>query len=157
MDKAPPVLNGIAELHAHAHAVQVRMYKIIGMLAAVSAQHDASKFTEPEVAAFVKYGPKLRTTAYGSEEYKRNLDAMRPALGHHFANNRHHPEHFGDAGIRGMNLVDVVEMCCDWHAASLRHPDGDARKNFEIATQRFGFSADLKQIFLNTIKFLEAK
>jgi hypothetical protein len=58
-----------------------------------------------------------------------------------------------------MNLIDLVEMLCDWYAASKRHNDGDIMKSIEINQKRFGFSDDLRQILENTVKdlFLEDK
>lgn len=56
--------------------------------------------------------------------------------------------------IRGMTLMDLVEMICDWKAATERHDDGDIRKSIELNQGRFGYSDELKQIFLNTIDHL---
>jgi hypothetical protein len=110
----------------------------------------------PEVEAFDEYTPKLATSTYGSGEYKSFLTAIKPALDHHYANNAHHPEHWDD-GIRGMSLLDVVEMLVDWKAATLRHNDGDIRRSVEINQKRFGYSDELKQILLNTIPLLESE
>jgi len=44
---------------------------------------------------------------------------MKPALEHHYALYRHHPEHFQN-GIDDMNLIDLVEMFADWKASSER-------------------------------------
>jgi hypothetical protein len=113
--------------------------------------------TEPEVEYFDTYTPKLAGTTYGSDEYKQLLAELKPALDHHYAINRHHPEHY-ENGIRGMNLVDLVEMFCDWYAASKRHDDGDIMKSIAINQKRFGYSDDLKAIFENTCRdiFTEA-
>lgn len=119
--------------------------------------HDQSKLREPELEAFALATPKLAGSTYGSEEYKANLRSIKPAVDHHHQTNRHHPEFHGDLGMRGMNLVDLVEMICDWKAASMRHNDGDIRKSVELNQKRFGYSDDLKAILLNTIDFLEAK
>jgi hypothetical protein len=54
--------------------------------------HDQSKMASPEVEAFTEYTSKLSGCTYGSDEYKANLEAMKPALEHHYANNPHHPE-----------------------------------------------------------------
>jgi hypothetical protein len=113
--------------------------------------HDASKLREPEFTWFDKYTPKLAGSTYGSDEYKQFLTELKPALDHHYAMNRHHPEHF-ENGIRGMNLVDIVEMFCDWYAASKRHNDGDIMKSIGINQKRFNYSDDLKAIFENTYR-----
>lgn len=60
-------------------------------------------------------------------------------------------------GIVGMNLIDLVEMICDWKAASMRHENGDVRKSIEINQKRFNYDDTLKSILLNTINFLENK
>ena len=120
--------------------------------------HDQSKLEEPELSTFVEFTSKLAGSTYGSDEYKQFLEAMKPALKHHYANNRHHPEHFqeeADATFRGspvncMTLVDVVEMLCDWKAATLRHDDGDIFKSIEINKERFGLSQQLAAILKNT-------
>lgn len=56
--------------------------------------HDRSKLKPPEVDTFTEYTSKLKGTTYGSEEYKQMLAEMKPALDHHYVNNRHHPEFF---------------------------------------------------------------
>jgi Family of unknown function (DUF5662) len=58
--------------------------------------HDRSKLGNPEVSTFVEFTPKLKGSTFGSEEYKGFLTAMKPALDHHYAHNRHHPEFFKD-------------------------------------------------------------
>lgn len=113
--------------------------------------HDKSKLENPEVSMFAEFTPKLRGMTYGSDEYKECLAEMGPALQHHYENNRHHPEFFKD-GIRGMTLVDVVEMFCDWWASSQRHANGDMGRSIEINKTRFSMSEDLVQIFRNTLE-----
>jgi hypothetical protein len=113
--------------------------------------HDESKLQSPEVEIFDEYTPKLKETTYGSDEYKQYLKEMSFALTHHYAVNRHHPEHFNN-NVSHMNLVDLIEMICDWKAATLRHTDGDILKSIEINQKRFGYSDELKQILINTIK-----
>lgn len=113
--------------------------------------HDLSKLAEPEKATFDEFTPKLKGSTYGSEEYKSFLTAMKPALEHHYANNSHHPEHFTD-GIRGMGLLDILEMLADWKAATERHADGDLAKSIELNQKRFGYSDELKAILSNTAR-----
>lgn len=111
--------------------------------------HDQSKLDRPEVEAFTEYTSKLATCTYGSAEYESYRKAMKPALDHHYANNRHHPEHF-KGGIEDMNLIDMLEMICDWKAASERHNDGNIRKSIENNADRFGISPQLVRIMENT-------
>lgn len=119
-----------------------------------SLRHDDSKLDGKEKEIFDKYTPKLKNTTYGSDEYKQYLKEMQEGLKLHYGHNQHHPEHHGN-GIKDMTLFDILEACCDWLAATKRHADGDIRKSIEINQERFGYSGDLKQIFLNTIKELE--
>ena len=117
--------------------------------------HDQSKLELFEVETFEKYTPLLRGCTYGSEEYKQFLKEMQPALENHYRNNRHHPEHF-EGGITEMNLLDLLEMICDWQSSTMRHHDGDIYKSIEINQERFGYSNELKAIFRNTAAFLRA-
>ena len=114
-------------------------------------RHDASKLESPEKEVFDEVTPRLKGLTYGSDEYKLSLADMGPALNHHYQNNRHHPEHF-ENGINGMTLVDLVEMICDWKAATLRHTDGDIVRSLEVNKERFGISDQLETILMNTVK-----
>lgn len=138
------------------HIAKVREYlcTMIDKLSVRAVFHDESKLDSPEVEVFDEVTPLLRGMTYGSDEYKESLARMKPALDHHYAHNSHHPEHYPE-GIRGMCLLDLVEMLCDWKAAALRHADGDLLKSIELNQKRFGYSDELKQIFLNTVKYFE--
>jgi hypothetical protein len=116
--------------------------------------HDRSKFTDPELAGFTKYTSKLKGTTYGSVEYNQHLTEMKLTLDQHYANNRHHPEFF-ENGIRGMTLVDLVEMLFDWWAATKRHADGDIMRSIDLNEKRFSIPPELSDIFRNTIKAFE--
>lgn len=122
---------------------------IIGDIEYRIDNHDMSKLEEPEKSVYDKITPKLKETVYGSDEYKKCLKDMDEGLSHHHKNNRHHPEHF-ENGIKGMNLIDVLEMTLDWKAASVRS-DTDIYKGIELNQNRFGFSDELKQIIINTV------
>lgn len=116
--------------------------------------HDRSKLESPEMEMFAQFTDKLASLTYGSDEYKQCLEEMKSsALGHHYENNRHHPEFFPN-GVEDMNLIDLLEMVCDWKAASLRHNDGDIHKSLEINTERFNLSPQLAKILKNTIPLL---
>jgi len=114
--------------------------------------HDGTKLREPEVSVFEEFTAKLCDCDYGSTEYYGYLAAMEPALDHHYANNRHHPEHYGERGILGMTLVDLIEMLADWMAASERHRDGDVMKSIEMNKKRFGISEELVVVLRNTVE-----
>lgn len=112
-------------------------------------RHDRTKLMPPEKPIFDEFTPKLKEATYGSDEYKGFLAEMKVALDHHYAHNSHHPEHYS-AGIRGMDLLDVVEMICDWKAATERHANGNLARSIVQNQERFGYSEDLKAILVNT-------
>jgi hypothetical protein len=141
--------------YEHIQTVQRIMGRAIDDLMRRQQKHDQSKLVDPEKTIFDEYTPKLSATTYGSEEYKSYLAEMKVALDHHYAANSHHPEHYPD-GIRGMSLLDLIEMLCDWLAATKRHADGDIRRSIEVNQQRFGYSDELKQILLKTLPALGA-
>ena len=114
-----------------------------------AACHDDSKLKDPEKAIFDEMTPLLKDSTYGSDEYKSFLARMKPALDHHYAHNPHHPEHWPD-GIRGMSLLDLIEMLCDWKAAGERHADGSMQRSLEVNESRFQIDEQLACVLRNT-------
>lgn len=114
-----------------------------------SKSHDASKFESPEREMYEVWRPKLDALDIQSDEYKQTLAQMGEGLKHHYAANQHHPEHF-ENGIAGMNLVDLLEMICDWKAAAARKNEP---VNMKWASDRFGIQPDslLYHVIENTI------
>jgi len=142
------------DTYEHIHTVQSILGRVIADLLRRSHEHDRSKLESPEREVFDEFTPKLRASTYGSDEYKGYLRAMQAGLAHHYACNDHHPEYY-DGGIKCMSLVDLIEMLCDWLAATQRHADGDIRKSIEINQKRFGYSDELKNILYHTLPLLE--
>lgn len=60
-----------------------------------------------------------------------------------------------ESNICGMNLIDLLEMICDWLSAVKRHNDGSISRSLEVNQKRFGYSDELKQILLNTVNALQ--
>ena len=116
--------------------------------------HDKSKLSSPEKQLFDEWTPKLKSTTYGSDEYYAMLAKLKPALDHHYKHNSHHTEYHND-GISGMTLIDLVEMFCDWAAATKRHADGDLSKSIKINAERFKIDPQITSIFENTKKLME--
>lgn len=143
------------DLNKHVSNVVFQLGTIARLFELRAISHDASKFLQPERSVFIKVVPKLKELTYGSDEYKENLKELGTALTHHYEENSHHPEHYED-GISGMTLVDLVEMLCDWIAATKRHADGDIDKSIEINSKRFDMSPQLVSIFKNTVDMLDA-
>jgi hypothetical protein len=142
------------ETMKHIHLVQHFLHRIVHDLLERAEKHDLSKLEQPEVGLFTEYTPKLAGVTYGSEEYEEFRKKMGDALAHHYAYNRHHPEHWVH-GVDDMNLVDVVEMICDWAAACQRHNNGNIRKSIEVNTDRFRLSPQLVKILENTVALFD--
>lgn len=138
----------------HVNSVRGYIAMIIDALDKRAYEHDRSKLDPPEVELFAEYTPALAKMTYNSKEYKASLVKLKPALDHHYAKNRHHPEHYPN-GIKGMNLVDLAEMFCDWKASSERQHDGNLLKSIEAAAERFGLSEELVAILKNTVDLFE--
>ena len=116
-------------------------------------EHDNSKFSTEEYDSFEQATPRLKTLTYGSEEYKQALREIKPAIQHHYEVNDHHPEFFKD-GISQMNLIQIIEMVCDWMAATKRVKDGDILKGLEINKERFNIDDQIFAIIKNTVVYL---
>lgn len=143
-----------ADTLAHIRRVQQLLSMVVVRLEERARTHDTSKLYDPEKSAFDEHTPKLAALTYGTPEYKAGIAALGPALDHHYKVNSHHPEHW-DVGIDGMSLLDLIEMFCDWKAASERHADGDFNKSLVINQKRFNVSAQLAAVFGNTMYELE--
>lgn len=156
VEETPPMTIAECQVETQKHIESVRKYLrfFTDKLTTRGVEHDRLKLKSPEVEVFAEYTPKLANATYGSDEYNDFLKEMDVALQHHYANYRHHPEHF-TKGINDMNLIDIVEMLCDWKASSMRQHDGNLLKSIETNAQRFGVSGQLKQIFINTAKLFD--
>jgi hypothetical protein len=168
----------------HIETVRNYINHVVTSLLARGAHHDQSKLQPPEVEIFDEYTPFLRSTSIGSKEYDDNKKAMKVALDHHYEYNRHHPEYFQKYVCTGcfkeyqrgrpascticgttefnvcdditqMNLIDLIEMMCDWQASTLRHNDGNIFDSIEINQERFRYSDELKCILIQTAHYLQ--
>lgn len=140
-----------AATQAHINLVRIFLRRAAVELLQRGEVHDLSKFSPEEVKVFTEFTPKLKGSTYGSDEYKAFLRDMKPALDHHYAACRHHPEHFVN-GMSGMNLIDLVECFFDWLASTKRHADGDIMRSIEINSKRFSMPEMLVDIFRNTAR-----
>lgn len=149
LDETIAVLAGFRQQHdASGRALD----QMIGDLTERQRVHDASKLAPPEIEYFDKFTPILKTLEYNSPAYKQCLAEMKPGLDHHYAVNDHHPQFF-ERGVHGMGLVQLVEMIIDWKAAGERH-GGCLFRSIELNAERFGYGPELKNIFLNTARYL---
>jgi len=143
-----------AETRKHIAQVGKLLHVIVKELLDRADVHDDSKLGPVEAAMFERVTHRLATTTYGTPEYAACLEDMKAdALPHHYAHNRHHPEHHKN-GIEDMTLIDLVEMLADWKAATMRHNDGDLAKSLEHNETRFGIPPTLAKILGNTAREL---
>jgi hypothetical protein len=136
----------------HIYEVRELLHRVALALIERGRWHDSSKFTLPEKTAYDRVTPKLKGVAYGSDEYTKVVAELGDALKHHYANNSHHPEHYPD-GIAGMDLLDVVEMVCDWVVAGRRNEDQEVNMMANIV--RFRIQPQLVSILTRTVRDLE--
>ena len=154
--KHPTMTIAECQVETQKHIENVRKYIrfMIDKIDIRGVKHDASKLETPEVELFAEHTLQLAQLSYGSDLYKDSLEQLKPALEHHYASNRHHPEHFVN-GVNDMTLIDIIEMFCDWKASTLRHNDGNLLKSIELNAERFNMDGQLKEILMNTARMLD--
>jgi hypothetical protein len=145
-----PPYDSRPDILTHIHQVRDRLEVFATELLRRGSVHDASKFSDAEKPAFDLVTPLLRGVTYGSPEYQALEDRVRPALEHHYQHNSHHPEFYGNQGIAGMDLFDVVEMVCDWIASVAGRPGGDLNLTYNL--ENFGIDSQLASILANTLE-----
>lgn len=142
---------GKLETLKHIHRVRYFLSLMIDELDKRARNHDQTKLESPEKEIFGEHTEDLGKTIYGSLEYKTLLEKIKPALDHHYAKNRHHPE-FWQNSVNDMTLIDLVEMLCDWKAATERNKDGNIRKSIDHNMKRYEISEQLTSIMHNTVR-----
>ena len=128
-----------ASYHTFRHIEAVRNYlnKFVYSLLRRGEKHDQSKLESPEVELFTEMTPILNGLTFGSTEYDESKAKLGPALEHHYAKNRHHPEHWPSVDSKEADIIDehvkhllvtgyepdneIIHILID-HAASLRSP-----------------------------------
>lgn len=152
-DSAPDTLR-------HIRRVQSLLLSVASKLIERGADHDASKLGPDEKPKFDE-AASMWGMEYGSEEYKAALARLGPALQHHYTNNSHHPEYWGAVdmgnpygGIRGMNLLDLLEMLADWKAAGERHSGGSLAESIKKNVERYGIEPYLEKLLTDTARQL---
>ena len=140
----------IKDLVDHKQRVAGYMQIVANELFKRAIIHDNSKFSPEEFDTYEAISAELQKYVYGSQEYKEAVKKLGPAWSHHCQVNDHHPQHFED-GVRGMNLMQLVEMLCDWLAASERGQT-DVLQVLAINTKQFHIDDQLFEILKNTVK-----
>jgi hypothetical protein len=146
--------DSTADTLRHTLRVAELMSQLTHELLERSLRHDLSKTVPPELDTYNEFVPRLRATRYGTSEQQALVAAMGEGLRHHFAHNRHHPEHFTN-GVNDMTLIDLLEMFVDWRAAAERNPrDDDFGRGLELNLRRYAIAPQLGDILTNTARQL---
>lgn len=143
--------NFTNDLHKHKLVLKALLYNLANQLKERADKHDDSKYEKEEKDVFESIDNIKREDFDSYEQYYNcTKPLIQKALDHHYANNRHHPEHF-ENGVNDMNLLDVLEMVVDWDtSASCRRTELDTNYSFK----RFKIEPQLQKIILNTLKIL---
>lgn len=131
------------ETMQHIARVQQHLTAFVQEILSRAMQHDQSKLRRPEVEAFTKHTAALAETTYGSPEYLAAKAAMAPAIAHHYANNRHHPEFFRKneewrwvVGFDGhYEVSDFGDVRSVDREVERSGPTGSLRKNGKLLAQ----------------------
>jgi hypothetical protein len=142
------------EIQMHIASVHLHMSAAVANLLKRSAYHDASKLQEPELSGFALLQLRKEEMDYGQATYSAGLEEAKDVIAWHYAANDHHPEHYPD-GIDGMSLLSLLEMLCDWRAASSETRNGSIENSLRHNTEkRFKVSPQLARILWNTAREL---
>jgi hypothetical protein len=142
------------QIKKHIEQVETFMNKLSAEIKERGRKHDASKLGDQELPKWEDYLPKLAGMKYGTLDYKKASEAMGDVIKIHHKANRHHPEYFSD-GMKGMNLVDLCELCADWASAALRTNGGNIEKSIDDNKKRFNYDNTLASILKNTVKLFK--
>jgi Family of unknown function (DUF5662) len=116
--------------------------------------HDRTKIEADELDAYAEIVPHFKDFEYGTEEHEAHGNKLEGAWTHHTSHNKHHVEHF-EQGMVDMTLIDIIEMVCDWRAASLRSGSFDYKRSLEIAKKSNSIPSMLAQIIENTCRVMD--
>ncbi|MCP4934852.1 MAG: hypothetical protein GY927_11770 [bacterium] len=140
--------KGLRLVIHHINLVQNHMSNVVSRLIDRLANHDMSKYSQEEIG-LVLGKPAFDKLEYMSDEERAALASVKDSVQHHYKRNQHHPEHYAD-GINGMSLLDLMEMACDWKAASEMSENGSYLNSIMHNTERFDMSLELRHILMNT-------
>jgi hypothetical protein len=146
-------LDFLCDAILHVSEVRENIASVNAELVRRGIAHDRTKFQALEFDAFVSTRDAFKKANYGTPEYQACVDAVKPAVDHHHGNNRHHTS-YHENGVNDMSLIDIVEMICDWKAASRRSPDKKFIDTLDYAFDKYGIDSQLQGIIRNTLRDL---
>jgi hypothetical protein len=139
----------IKHILKHRESVRNKLNFLASELDKRAEKHDESKLMQPELNWLIQMDKEPRYQ-YGTPEYFDKMKKWQKFFKHHYAENRHHPDHFQN-GIYDMNIVDICEYITDIISYYDEMHVDDALKTLETQKERFGFDEQLYQILKNTL------
>ncbi len=139
----------IESVEKHIQGVQAWIRVVCNELMKRSVTHDESKLTDAEIhKSYEAYWDKKdKEIKWGTPEYYKHCEEFQDIIDLHRQGNRHHPE-FHANGIKDMDLIDVVEMFCDWRASG-----DDIDFSIEHNAKKYGIeNSILHEILKNTAR-----
>lgn len=141
--------NTVKHILKHRESVRNKLNFLASELVKRAEKHDESKLMQPELNWLIQMDKEPRYQ-YGTPEYFDKMEKWQNFFKHHYAENRHHPDHFQN-GIYDMNIVDICEYITDIISYYDEMHVDDALKTLEAQKERFGFDEQLYQILKNTL------
>lgn len=140
-------ITTIVKIIQHKSRVAFFLREIARRLEKRADIHDDSKFSLGEFEGFSRLD-NARKYEYGSSEYEAIVHDNNAAQ-LHVSRNQHHPEYW-PGGVDDMNMIDIIEMLCDWEVArQMRDTEENIDKTWQVRKKRFDLSE-------NQLKFLRA-
>ena len=149
-------IQAIKKLREHNRSVGQQVIQVCNQLIDRALIHDDSIFTDEDLKLVIQEKKELMdlvAQGYGrnSLPQRKHREKWKPLLGEkHYSLNRHHIQ-CHDGGINGMNLIDLIEMLCDWYVAT-KENDGDIDKSICENAKIFNIDTQLSRILKNTIR-----
>ena len=138
----------------HRYYVKFFITKIIEELSHRANVHDSSKYSNDETVGFVKAIP-YTNIKWGSTDIPNDIaNSLQDSLLIHHSRNDHHPEYF-ENGIEDMDLIQLLELACDWRAAMIRHKNFDIDETICVGQTRFKFCDSIARILQNTLERID--
>jgi hypothetical protein len=145
------VLKHIRIVCIHKAWVTFYIFSIIARLFKRAFLHDMSKLYIDEIRGFSQFVDNYGSCNYDSPQYNERKKLLADTLALHYQRNSHHPEHYGD--IRMMNIIDVVEMVCDWKAA-VHYNHGSVKASLQAQKARYKLEGQMLK-YIITLSCIE--
>lgn len=133
----------------HKKSVRDKLLFLSEELRKRAEEHDNSKLQFPEIEWLIEMDKEPRCQ-YGTKEYYDKMNKWKKFFIHHYAQNRHHPDHYPN-GIDDMDLIDITEFLADivsYYEVLQAH---DCEKVLDDQEKRFQINGQLRNVLSNTL------